>query len=259
MTDQTRALEPASNALTFGQTALDATQFVPPRVKIVQLMSDERTAKVAVEGDFFNTLTGENYGNEMKFLPLQPFMNRVLLVRDENRAKVEAKLDVGKTKFKFDDGAGVMKCRSLDMVQGVGEPGIECAQCPLALWDGRNAPACTEVYNVAALSELGDLIILQFSRSSAKVGRKLFSMIRLGRPGQAPWLRFYNIKTMEIAGAKGTYAVPMVTQLQEAPPTELMGYAKHWFGQLAGMGPIDVTPPEEEAEEGGEPDPNAPF
>lgn len=259
MTDPTRALEPASNALTFGQTALDATQFVPPRVKIVQLMSDERTAKVAVEGDFFNTLTGENYGNEMKFLPLQPFMNRVLLVRDENRAKVEAKLDVGKTKFKFDDGAGVMKCRSLDMVQGVGEPGIECAQCPLALWDGRNAPACTEVYNVAALSELGDLIILQFSRSSAKVGRKLFSMIRLGRPGQAPWLRFYNIKTMEIAGSKGTYAVPMVTQLQEAPPTELMGYAKHWFGQLAGMGPIDVTPPEEEAEEGGEPDPNAPF
>lgn len=257
---ESRAVVPADDGkLTLGQTALRPGDLVPPRVKVAQQMSKEVAAKKAEAGDFYNTLTGENYGNEMKFLPLQPFMNRVLLVRDENRAKVEAKLDVGKTKFKFDDGAGVMKCRSLDMVQGVGEPGIECAQCPLALWDGRDAPACTEVYNVAALSELGDLIILQFSRSSAKVGRKLFSMIRLGRPGQAPWLRFYNIKTMEIAGSKGTYAVPMVTQLQEAPPTELMGYAKHWFGQLAGMGPIDVTPPEEEAEEGGEPDPNAPF
>jgi hypothetical protein len=247
----TDALVPAqSNALSFGQTALRADQFIPPRIKIVQAMSAERATGLAQAGDFFNTLTSENYGPSLKFLPLQPFMNRVLLVRDERRAKIEAALTVGKDKFLLSEGDG-LKCRSNDMVQGNGEPGIACEECPLSRWGaGNTAPLCTEVYNVAALHELGGLIILQFQKSSAKTGKKMFSMIRFAPPGRAVWSQFYRADTHEesIKG-KGTFAVPIVTILPEVPPTELLRQAQHWAQQLAGIGPIDVTPIEDDEEE----------
>jgi hypothetical protein len=248
MTDN--AIVPAQQAgLTFGQTALRADQFIPPRIKIVQLMSSERATGLANVGDFFNTLTSESYGPSLKFLPLQPFMNRVLLVRDEKRAKIEAALTVGKDKFVLSDNDG-LKCRSLDMIHGTGEPGIACEECPLSRWDGNKPPLCTEVYNIAALHELGDLVILQFQKSSAKTGKKMFSMLRFGAVGRAPWARFYRADTHEetITG-KGTFAVPIVTPLPEVPPTELLRQAQAWAQQLAGIGPIDVTPVEDDEEE----------
>lgn len=246
-----RSLVPATGgALTFGQTHLDASNFIPPRVKIVQAMSAERVAGLATEGDFFNTLTSESYGPVIKFMPIQPFMNRVLLVRDEKRQKVEAALTARtgvKGKVALSEGDG-LKCRSLDMIQGVGEPGIECGACPLSLWgEGNVAPLCTEVYNVASLTELGDLIILQFQKSSAKVGKRVFSMLRFEGPGQPPWGRFYTAETHEesIKG-KGAFAVPVVKKTAEVPPTELLKAAAAWYGQLSGLGPIDVTPVEDE-------------
>jgi hypothetical protein len=248
MTDALVPVQPGS--LSFGQTALRADQFIPPRVKIVQLMADERRTGLAEVGDFFNTLTSESYGSTLKFLPLQPFMNRVLLVRDEKREKIEKALSSGKAKVILSEGDG-LKCRSLDMVMGNGEPGGSCETCPLAAWGDKNAaPLCTEVYNVAALTELGDLIILQFQKSSAKVGRRLFSMLRFIGPGQAPWSRFYEAVTHEetIPG-KGTFAVPVVKKLPEVPPTELLKQAQSWASQLAGLGPINVTPDDEGEEE----------
>lgn len=266
MTEQTNLPAVAGNqsaSLTFGQTALQADQFIPPRVKIVQAMSEERVSGLANAGDFFNTLTSESYGPEIKFLPLQPFMNRVFLVRDERRDKANKELvnAFGKD-AKLSEGDG-LKCRSLDMFHGNGEPGIACAECPLSKWtDGNTPPLCTEVYNVAAITELGDLIILQFQRSSAKVGKRLFSMLRFVGPGQAPWSRFYKATTHEesIKG-KGTFAVPVVTKLPEVPPTELLKQAAAWGAQLAGIGPIDVTPVEDEDVETGASvdDQNAPF
>ena len=261
MTDQ-NALVPAgqqSSSLTFGQTALRADQFIPPRVKIVQSMSAERTGGQAAEGDFFNTLTSESYGSIVKFLPLQLFMNRVLLVRDERRKDIEKVLD-----HKLSEGDG-LKCRSLNMFQGVGEPGIQCASCPLSQWrEGNQPPLCTEVYNVAALHELGDLIILQFQKSSAKTGKKLFSMIRFLGEGVAPWSRFYQAEThSETIKGKGSFAVPVVTKTPEVPPTELMKAAQKWAQQLGAIGPIDVTPGEDEDVEAGAggdvDDPDLPF
>lgn len=260
MTDD-KAMVPAGtqdSSLTFGQTALRADQFVPPRVKIVQSMSAERVGGLAKEGDFFNTLTSENYGSLIRFLPLQPFMNRVLLVREERRQDVEDALGTD-----ISEGDG-LKCRSLDMAQGVGEPGIPCSTCPLSLWRaGNQPPLCTEVYNVAALHEEGDLVILQFQKSSAKVGKKLFSMLRFLGEGVAPWGRFYQAEThAETIKGKGSFAVPVVTKTAEAPPTELMKSAAKWAMQLGAIGPIDVTPLEDEDVEAGAAggdDSDAPF
>jgi len=247
MTDNAMTVAPQAN-LTLGQTHLQSSNLILPRVKIVQMMSDERATGLANPGDFFNTLTSESYGPEIKFLPLQPFMNRVLLVRDEKRIKAEKVL-----KVKFSEGDG-LKCRSADMVYGVGEPGGSCEACPLAQWGESNTPPmCSEVYNLAALTELGDLIILQFQKSSAKAGRKVFSMLRFAGPGKAPWSRFYTAATHEetIKG-KGTFAVPVVSVTSETPPTELIRAAQAWAAEL-GATQLDVTGVEDDEpiEDGG--------
>jgi len=237
--------EDQDTRITLGQTGLDSTDFIPPRVKVVQQMSKEATAdeNPAKMGDLVNTLTGENYGPKLRFIPLMPFKQRVFLSRAERRDKVEAALGVP-----LSEGDG-LKCRSLDMLTGIGEPGIECFACPLSKWDGGTPPLCTETYNVAAMTELGDLIILSFSKSSAKVGKRMFSVLRMRR--EKPWTRVFELSTAKTSNDKGTYAVPDVKITTDETPPELLAVALEWGHQLAG-GPIDVSPAvdDEEADTG---------
>lgn len=230
-----------TNLINLGQTALDAGDFIPPRVKVVQQMSDEAAQEKAKPGDLFNTLTGENYGKELRFVPILPFKQRVLLVRSEKRPLIDAMLaSVGQEPIGDGDG---LKCRSFDTLQGVGDPGMECAVCPLSAWgDGNVPPLCTETYNVAALTELGDLVILGFQKSSAKVGKRLFSMTRLS--AGAPWSKTYVVKTHAEKNDKGNFFVPDVAVEGTTMP-ELMGVAASWARQLGGM-VIDITPEDEE-------------
>jgi hypothetical protein len=226
------AMQPYSDgSLTFGQTALDAGDFVPPRVKICQQMSQEVADKKAAAGEFFNTLTGENYGTELKFIPIQPFKQRIFLVREEKRAIIEAATGISV------EGQG-LACRSYDMVHGTGTPGGECAECPLAVWVERQPPYCTETYNVAALTELGELVFLGFQKSSAKVGKNLFSMLRLSM--QAPWSRVYSVKSRQTKNALGNFYVPDVTREGDVPAPELLKVAASWARQLSGV-VIDVA------------------
>lgn len=226
-----------SAAITLGQTHLDAGDFVPPRVKVVQQMSDEVANKQASAGDFFNTLTGENYGTELRFIPIMPFKQRILLVRQDRRDKIETALGAA-----LSEGDG-LKCRSFDMEQGVGEPGIPCDSCPLSKWgEGNTPPLCTETYNMAALNEIGDLIFLGFQKSSAKVGKKLFSMTRL--TAGAPWTKVYKAQTHQEKNALGTFFVPAVT-VDGATPEDMLPQAISWARQLGSM-VIDVTPTDDE-------------
>lgn len=225
-------MQPYSDgSLTFGQTALDAGDFVPPRVKICQQMSQEVADKKAAAGDFFNTLTGENYGTTLKFIPIQPFKQRIFLVREEKRAIIAAATGVEV------EGQG-LACRSYDMVTGTGDPGGLCAECPLSVWNERQPPFCTETYNVAALTELGELIFLGFQKSSAKVGKNLFSMLRLSM--QAPWSRVYSVESRQTKNALGNFYVPDVTREGDVPAPELLKVAVGWARQLSGKN-IDVA------------------
>ena len=226
------AMQPYSDgSLTFGQTTLDAGDFVPPRVKICQQMSQEVADKKAEAGDFFNTLTGDNYGTELSFVPIQPFKQRIFLVREERRAIIEAATGLSI------EGQG-LACRSYDMVHGTGTPGGDCSECELADWVDRQPPYCTETYNVAALTELGELIFLGFQKSSAKVGKALFSMLRLTM--QAPWSKTYTATTRLTKNSLGNFYVPDITRTPEPPGPELMKLAVSWSRQLAGQN-IDVA------------------
>jgi hypothetical protein len=240
-----RALVPAGNTgISFGSTQLDAEDFIPPRVKVVQAMSDERTLGVA-EGSFYNTLTSEDYGPLLNFIPIGTFKNRVLLVRPEKRKDINSLLKKAGLPQVGEQVDG-LACRSLDMEHGRGVPGTKCSACPLSEWMGEDQgtpPYCSETYNVTAINDAGDLIILGFSKSSAKVGKRLFSMMRLS--SGAPWKNMYEATTTEQKGLAGRYMVPIIKKVG-APPPELMKVAAEFAQQLAGV-VIDVTPAEEEA------------
>ena len=238
------ALQPAGNTgISFGSSDLDAEDFIPPRVKIVQAMSDERSQGVD-EGAFFNTHTSEDYGSTLTFIPIGTFKNRILLVRTERRKEINAALKKAGIPVLGNDIEG-LACRSLDMQVGRGTPGVECGACPLSQWtgdDNMSPPLCSETYNVTAINDQGDLIILGFSKSSAKVGKRMFSMMRL--TSGKPWKSQYEATTVEQKGAQGRYMVPVIKKTG-TPPPELMRLAEEFAAQLAGV-VIDAAPVDEE-------------
>jgi hypothetical protein len=234
--------------MSLGQTHLDASDLILPRIKVVQQMSAEANDERAKAGEFFDTLRGRALGTELRFIPLLPFKQRVFLVRDQKRVAAAIALEAaGLPTLSEGDG---LKCRSLNMFQGIGEPGILCNECPLSKWtDGNTPPLCSETYNVAAMSELGEMMILSFSKSSAKTGKRLFSMLRMSGIDALPWARIYEAKTRKEKNDQGTFFVPDVTDTGEATPTELLAQARKWATVLEGA-PIDVTPEGEEEEAG---------
>lgn len=253
--------EEPDTRLSFGQTALRPEDFVPPRVKVVQQMSKEVADKKAEAGDFYNVLTGEAYGSKLRIQPILPFMQRVFLVRQERRERADELLE-GAGLDALSEGDG-LKCRSYDMVTGSGEPGIECAGCPLSQWTrgpkGQQIPPlCTETYNVAAANELGELVILSFARSSAKVGKRFFSTIRMAGSA-APWTRFFDVETHQERNDLGNFFVPDFQIAKERPDSALISQAVYWADQLKGVrvDRLDVTPDEEGAAPGDDVDVDA--
>lgn len=235
---------PNSGAMiSFGQERMDASDFIPPRVKVLQAMSQETTDERGVVGDFYNTLTGENYGKSLRFIPLTTFKNRLLIVRPERRDEINKVLKGAGVKSVI-EGDG-LQCRSLDTVQGVGTPGMQCDACPLSEWIGKFPPLCSESYNVTAMNELGDLIILSFSKSAAKTGKKLISTMRMRR--EKPWTTIFEATTRKESNDKGTFAVPEIRVTGERTDDTLLRVAADWMNELSGR-IIDLSA-EEYAEE----------
>lgn len=248
------SIEPyqGGGAIEVGQTNMGAGDFVPPRVKIAQQMSQEVADKIATAGDFFNTLTRETYGSKITFVPILNFMQRVFITRLGERKDRADNLLLAAGEEALPEGDGLM-CRSLDMVHGIGDPGILCAQCPLSQWEGRTvAPLCSETYNLAALTERGDVIFLGFSRSSAKVGKRVNSILRLqsGAPSgrNHPWDRLWEATTLQDKNDKGVFFVPDVRQTSDTTPPELAKDAAYWASQLRGI-QLDVEVEEEPVED----------
>jgi hypothetical protein len=257
MTEQSNlpAVAPQGSLTLGGARSIDAKDLVLPRVKVVQQMSAEASDGRAKPGELFNTLTGENYGTELLFLPILPFQQRIFISRPERLREINDWMESHDADpIAVGDG---LRCRSRDMLSGDGDPGFTfdgtpmsgCNRCPLSKWrPGNEPPFCTETYNIGAVNDLGELMILSFSRSSAKTGKRFFSMIRMLPPGQVPYARLYKLATRADRNDRGNFFVQDVVRTPDAPPSELLGYARHWAIQLAGA-PIDVTPEEEDMED----------
>lgn len=233
------SLVPTNNQIEVGATNLGAGDFIPPRVKVVQQMAKEAADKKAEAGDFYNTLTGQNYGPSLTVVPLFTFQNRVFITRAGDRKKeADAKLVAAGLEPLPADADGLM-CRSVDTVVGNGDPGIRCADCPLAQWEGRTgAPLCSETYNLVAITEEGDVVFIGMSKSSAKVGKRINSVLRMTT--RSPWASMWKFTTTQESNTKGIFYVPDFTAHVEQTPPELMGEAARFARMFAGA-PIDVT------------------
>lgn len=147
-----------------------------PQMRLCQSLTPQRDRSEPkyieglLEGEHFNTVTGENYGNLVHIVPLMFFKNRVYF-RDKK------------------EGGGIL-CRSDDMKTGIGEPGGSCATCPLNQFGSAKGgkgkgKACTEFYNFPSLvirdGEVSpnDLVVKSFKSSGVPVAKDWLALMRL--------------------------------------------------------------------------------
>lgn len=99
-----------------------------PRVVLTQAQSKAVADGNAPAGVFYDTLMGDVIGPTFDFVPVISYRNRVYLVMGEG-----------------------LKCRSVDMEHGEGDPGGSCDQCPMKDWPEKGAkkkgPECNVSHN----------------------------------------------------------------------------------------------------------------
>jgi len=189
-----------------------------PRVKLLQGLSQAVMDQKAPAGSYFNSLTQEPYGDVINFIPIINFKNRIYITMGEG-----------------------LRCRSLDMVHGVGDPGILCQTCKLKDWpeDRRKAgeqldpklagPECRVSMNwvvlVTASSGLDgkpgsreakeldepEWAVIQWTSMSSRAAKKLnglFLQSKTLRPNAQWWDRVYELKVQNVRSEKGNFYLP---------------------------------------------------
>jgi hypothetical protein len=149
--------------------AEDVTQ---PRLMLAQSgtpqkkKDDPRYIKGLEEGMFFNSVTGEIYGEKVKITPVMFFKQHLLFQP-------------------MDDGGGLL-CRAVDAKHGVGDPGGPCAKCPKLQWIDNEPPECSLYHNYAAIVippsgivSMDCLVIASMKSTNLKLAKDWNSLMRL--------------------------------------------------------------------------------
>jgi hypothetical protein len=179
-----------------------------PMLRICQSMSpyrmksDPKYIRDLEEGQFFNTITKQNYGNKVRVVPLMMFHSRLLFSKE---------------------GKGLL-CRALDAKNGVGDPGGLCAKCPNARWlseprsDGSTRPLCDEYKNYAIVVVGTDgivhpegIAIFPMKGSAIPVSDEWIALARLrGGPMFGGIYEFTTTQKPPKKQNQGPYYVPVV-------------------------------------------------
>jgi hypothetical protein len=166
-----------------------------PRLAILQAMSEMVADGKGKMGDIANSLTKENYGAEVDFIPLFLF----------------------KTRVQFEAGKGLVMMSRDNLTVTFAKEGFEkyvgmdVEEVPGANWVGKTPPSFHEVFNFPALivgKENEFPVCLTMMRSAAKAARDFISMARTAN--EDFFARIYKIRTKIEKGEKGTYAVPTI-------------------------------------------------
>jgi len=152
-----------------GQEEVSLRDMVLPRLGLCQTNSrarnknNEKYIKGLEEGQLFNTLTGEIYGEKVQIVPLFFYHSRIMF-RDMN------------------EGGGII-CQAPD--------GKKCqlnngGPCLHSMWGPKGEPPeCNEFFNYPSLvykgpgEQTNDLIIVSLKTTGLEAGRNLNSMIRM--------------------------------------------------------------------------------
>lgn len=167
---------PMANDVAEGFENMSTEHMARPRLALCQSQtpqkdeSDTKYIKGLKEGDFFNSVTGENYGPTVRISPLIFFIYR---------------LRFGNKKEYADETDGLM-CQAQNGLHGIGTPGVECSKCNLRLWLDGKKPRCTEYLAYASLiiPSKGDIrpdntVVLGLKSANAGIAKEWNAKMRM--------------------------------------------------------------------------------
>lgn len=215
---------PFRGAVVGGLENLDAQDITIPRVRLLQATSREVQRGEAKVGTFQNSLTGENYGSKLEFIPFQVFKSRV----------------------RFSQKTAL--CISRDAITGIGDPGGDCETCSFSQWGSeREAPECSLVYNYLSWLPGRDEelpIAVSLMRTSIPTARKFNTILRFDRKGAA-----YELYPEQKENEKGMFFIFNIRRLRGLTPEEMqkvIELRKLFAGRVV---EVEQTPDEFEEEE----------
>jgi hypothetical protein len=197
-------------------TRITQDDIVVPLLKLSQAMSEtnrnfSRSAgeQGAAQGNWFVSLTNRNLGQHVYFVPVKMYRRRSYFV----------------------SGEGLL-CKSNDMLQGEGDPGILCdgtreererlpereRGCELRLWNGKTRPKCGITYNFPGYVIL-DIehpegknliqVLLQMRQTHSPRAKQLITMVQTEAEGI--WRNaIFELGVEEQTNDLGTWYVPTV-------------------------------------------------
>jgi hypothetical protein len=183
-------------ALDLSRT-LTVKDFKLPRLKLLQAMSKEckREDNALPHGTWYLEGNRDTLGKEAVVIPLFQYMNRSMMV----------------------PGQGPV-CRSYDMIQGQGDPGILCADCSFKDWPkerGKGGPPCNEYYNYPVLVVIPDddpqLGLMTLGRTSTDAA-KMLNSFWANSVGNSWYTAMYRLGRELENKPKGSYYVATVTR-----------------------------------------------
>lgn len=195
---------------------IDAGDLIMPKLRLSQAMSKANTLFATSKGtagvgmgSWYVSSSGQNLGDTVYFIPV----------------------DMRKSRAMFVQGQGLM-CRSFDLLQGEGDPGIACEGtyeerltvpeahrgCPLRLWNDKTPPKCGVTYNYPGYV-IEDIenpastkmiqVILQL-RSASTVHAKTINTFVMNEGGGVWQDVILELGVEAKSNMKGTFYVPVV-------------------------------------------------
>lgn len=225
---------------------IDAGDLVMPKLRQSQAMSKVNTLSVTSKGtqgvqmgNWYITSTGQNLGDTVYFVPV----------------------DMRKSRAMFVQGQGLM-CRSFDLIQGEGDPGILCdgtfeeqhslpeAQrgCAFRLWNDKIPPKCGVTYNYPGFVILDidnprgkNLVqcILQLRSSALQAGKQINTIVMnevMGRWQDA----IIELGTEVRTNTKGQFFVPDVNFFETTEATGFESLRRRAEAMAAQMGSANL-------------------
>jgi len=158
-----------------GTENMERQDITLPRLGLCQaltpqrLRTDPKYIPGLEEGQFFNTITQQVYGDKVRVVPLLFYKSRLLF-------------------GPMEEGGG-LKCRADDNIVGIGVPGGECAKCSLSMFGkAGEPPECNQLYNYASVVldehdeiRMENMLAVSFRSTQLKVARDWNALIRLRR------------------------------------------------------------------------------
>jgi hypothetical protein len=217
---------------TAGMEGLERQDLKMPRLSLCQSMtpqrkkSDPKFIEGLNEGDFFNSITGHNYGGNLKFVPLLWFKSRILFTP-------------------LIEGGGLL-CRADDAKVGTGDPGGVCQKCEYSQWrrapaNKRVPPRCTLFHNYLILTleqdrmpSLESMICMSLKSTGLDAATDLNALIQL-RGAKAAYAGIYELASASDTNTAGQeYHIPVVKNAGWVS-AELAAFAEQAYQSVKAM------------------------